>query len=126
MDREPKPDPDNPDNYLPNGAAAKAALDKAILASCWGKFAQRLSDKTDVIEVPAQYTSQQCHKCGHTEARNRESQAVFRCQKCGNTGHADVHAGMNIHERAFGAVTTRRRTGGLRAADVSAANQQAA
>jgi len=123
---KPKPDPDNPGNYLPNGAAAKSALNKAILASCWGKFAERLSHKTDVIEVPAKYTSQQCHVCGHIDKRNRESQAEFRCVKCGNSGHADVHAAMNIDERAFGQLDTCRRTGGLRATETSAANQQAA
>lgn len=123
---KPQPDPDNPGDYLPNGATAKAALNKAILSSCWGKFAERLSDKTDVFEVPARFTSQQCHCCGHIDARNRESQAEFRCVACGNSGHADVHAAMNIHDRAFGAVTTCRRTGGLRATATAAANQQAA
>lgn len=123
---KPQPDPDNPGGFLPNGATAKAALNKAILASCWGKFAERLSDKTDVFEVPAQFTSQQCHSCGHIDARNRESQAEFRCVACGNSGHADVHAAMNIHDRAFGTVTTCRRTGGLRATATAAANQQAA
>lgn len=123
---KPKPDPDNPGNYLPNGASAKAALNKAILASCWGKFAERLSHKTDVIEVSARYTSQQCHSCGHIDERNRESQAEFCCVNCGNSGHADVHAAMNIDERAFGELTTCRRTGGLRATETSAANQQAA
>ena len=123
---KPKPDPDSPGNYLPNGAAAKAALNKAILASCWGTFAERLSDKTDVIEVPARYTSQQCHSCGHIDEQNRKSQAEFRCVACGNSGHADVHAAMNIDESAFGKLVTCRRTGGLRATETSAANQQAA
>lgn len=68
-------------------------MNKAILASCWGTFAERLSDKTDVVEVPAKFTSQQCHSCGHIDARNRESQAELRCVACGNSGHADVHAG---------------------------------
>ena len=107
---KPKPDPDSPGNYLPNGAAAKAALNKAILASCWGKFAERLSDETDVIEVPAYNTSQRCHSWCHIDKRNRESQAEFRCGECGNSGHADVHAAMNIYELAFGELETCRRT----------------
>ena len=123
---KPKPDPESPGNYLPNGAAAKAALNRAILASCWGKFAERLSDKTDVIEVPARNTSRRCHSCGHTDKRNRESQAEFRCRACGNSGHADVHAAMNIHDLAFGELDTCRRTGGLRATATAAANRQAA
>lgn len=123
---KPKPDPDNHGQFLPNGATAKAALNTAILASCWGKFAERLSDKTDVYEVPARYTSQQCHACGHIDARNRESQAEFRCQRCGNSGHADVHAAMNIHDRAFGQITNRRGTLGLRTTATADVNPQAA
>lgn len=34
---KPKPDPDKPAAFLPNGARAKAALNRAILASCWGR-----------------------------------------------------------------------------------------
>lgn len=33
---EPRPDPDNPGQFLPNGAAAKAALNKSILDAGWG------------------------------------------------------------------------------------------
>lgn len=113
---QPKPDPDNPGAFLPNGRSAKAALNRLILGSCWGKFGQRLKDKTDVIEVNPRFTSQQCHACGHTDARNRENQATFRCVKCGNTGHADVHAGMNIDERGFGSgIQQRPGTQGVRA-----------
>ncbi|BBY54038.1 transposase [Mycobacterium koreense] len=98
---KPQPNPDNPGDYLPNGASAKAKLNKAIYASCWSRFATRLADKTDVIEVNPRFTSQQCHHCGHIDARNRESQAKFRCVRCGNSGHADVHAAMNIRDRAL-------------------------
>jgi transposase len=42
---KPKPDPDQPGAFLPNGARAKAALNKAILASCWGRFLDRLEHK---------------------------------------------------------------------------------
>jgi putative transposase len=35
---KPKPDPETPGAFLPNGARAKAALNKAILASVWGRF----------------------------------------------------------------------------------------
>lgn len=36
---KPKPDPDNPGQYLPNGATAKARLNKGTYANCWGLFA---------------------------------------------------------------------------------------
>jgi len=106
----PKPDPENTGVFLPNGAKAKAALNKAIHASCWGKFAKRLHDKADhtpagaktlVVEVPARYTSQRCHHCGHTAPENRKSQAEFRCVDCGHKANADTNAAENILSRAI-------------------------
>lgn len=96
----PKPDPNNDGAYLPNGAAAKSGLARAIQASQWGKFAQRLSDKMNVVKVPAAFTSQCCHECGHIAKENRESQAVFLCQRCGHTANADVNAAKNIRDVA--------------------------
>ena len=49
--------------------------------------------------VPACYTSQRCHVCGHTERGNRLSQGVFRCLKCGHTDNADLNASKNILDR---------------------------
>ena len=49
--------------------------------------------------VPAHYTSQRCHVCGHTERGNRLSQGVFRCLKCGHTDNADLNASKNILDR---------------------------
>ena len=46
--------------------------------------------------VPPQYTSQKCSECGHIEADNRPSQAVFHCQACGNTENADTNGAKNI------------------------------
>ena len=46
--------------------------------------------------VPAAYTSQRCHQCGHTATENRENQAVFRCVRCGHTANADTNAALNI------------------------------
>ncbi|MBS2993585.1 transposase [Rhodococcus erythropolis] len=98
---KPKPDPDRPGAFLPNGGRAKSGLNHAILSSCWGKFAQRLDHKMSVIVVSAAYTSQQCSNCGHTCPDNRDSQAVFRCQGCGFEHHADTNAAINIRDRAF-------------------------
>jgi putative transposase len=38
----PAPDPNNPGQYLPNGAAAKSGLNKAILSKGWYRFEQAL------------------------------------------------------------------------------------
>lgn len=103
---KPKPDPANPGTYLPNGAAAKAALNRLILASWWGEFARRLTDKTPpgaVVFVDARYTSQACPRCHQVAKENRKSQAVFRCVNpaCGYAAHADTNAAENILTRGL-------------------------
>ena len=114
---KPKPDPAKPGQYLHNGAKAKAGLDRSILSNCWGRVMIRLQDKMDanggrLVIVPAAYTSQTCHKCGHVAKENRESQAVFHCVKCGYEANADVNAAENILSRALS------QTGGGTASDV--------
>jgi len=107
---KPKPDPDNPGQYLPNGAAAKAGLNKGIYANCWGMFARRLGHKmkasgATLVEVSARYSSQECRKCGHTAKENRQSQAVFLCVACGHGDHADHNAAEIVLARARPAPT---------------------
>jgi putative transposase len=99
-----KPDPDRPGQFLPNGARAKAALNKAIHASCWTQFATRLEHKSLVVTVPARYSSQECRQCRHITADNRKSQAVFACVVCGHTNHADTNAALNVLHRGQAAL----------------------
>lgn len=107
----PKPDPERDGHWLPNGQAAKRGLNREISASCWGLLSQRLRDKNEiVVEVPAAFTSQRCNACGHTERRNRKSQACFRCIECGHTGDADINAARNIRDIAFRHVASGRGT----------------
>lgn len=106
MVKRPAPKPDEHGGYSPNGAAAKSGLSRAIHASLWGTFAQRLTDKMDVHHVPAKYTSQRCHECGHTSPENRESQARFQCTMCGHTANADTNAAKNIRDLALHSVRT--------------------
>lgn len=103
---KPRPDPNRTGHYLPNGAKAKAGLDRSILGNCWGRISKRLQDKMGanggrLAIVPAAYTSQACHKCGHVAKGNRESQAVFHCVKCGYQANADTNAAKNILGRAL-------------------------
>lgn len=107
---KPKPDPDNLDHFLRNGAAAKAGLNQSIHANCWGLIARRLEQKTSssgtrLVVVPAQYSSQQCRKCGHISPENRKSQAEFQCKSCGHADHADANAAAVILARAMPAPT---------------------
>ncbi|GAA4483856.1 hypothetical protein GCM10023191_006140 [Actinoallomurus oryzae] len=86
---------------------AKAGLNRAIHAAGWGHLVTRLEQKAPgrVKKTVPAYTSQICHACGHCAAKNRESQAVFRCRACGHVDHADVNAAKNI--AAGRAVTAR-------------------
>ena len=56
---------------------AKLGLNKAMPASAGGKLEQCLSYKTQVVKVPAAYTSQTCSECGYR-------------------ANADVNAALNI------------------------------
>lgn len=78
----------------------KAGLNKAILDQGWYEFGRQLEYKLrwlggTFIKVPAQYTSQKCSCCGHTEAQNRKAQK-FVCLSCGTELHADINAAKNI------------------------------
>lgn len=98
----PKPDPDNPGQHLPNGAAAKAGLNKSILDSAWGLFISLIDDKAEcagrqVVKVNPANTSRTCHACGHLDpaARDRKHYACTN-PDCGWTGDADTNAAHNI------------------------------
>lgn len=95
-------DPDAPGRFLSNGAARKSGLNRAILGKGWYRFEQALTTAsrytgTQVMKVPAAFTSQRCSACGHVDPKSRESQAVFRCTSCSTPAqHADVNAAKNI------------------------------
>ena len=95
---KPKPDPEKPGAFLPNGARAKAGLNRAILAQGWGLLARRIEDKAlgRVEKVRAAYTSLRCSACGWIDKDSRESQAGFVCTSCGFTCNADTNASINI------------------------------
>ncbi len=67
----------------------------------FGQLRQFISYKARLSGVPIAlvdpaYTSQRCSACGHTERRNRKSQAEFCCVVCGHTAHADCNAAVTI------------------------------
>ncbi|WLQ38141.1 transposase [Streptomyces castrisilvae] len=97
----PKPDPDKPGNSLPNGAAAKAGLNRSISDAGWGVFLTILTAKAesagrDVIAVDPRNTSRTCPECGHVAAENRPTQEKFHCVSCGHQAHADIVGASNV------------------------------
>lgn len=101
MTRRPKPRATEDGSFKPNGAAAKAGLNKSINDAGWGIFLSILCGKAEsagrtVIAVNPRHTSQTCAQCGHVAAGNRVSQAKFRCLGCGHEANADVNAAVNI------------------------------
>jgi putative transposase len=97
----PVPDPDNPGQFLPNGARAKTGLNRSISDAGWGQFVSILRAKAEEagrtwIEVDPRHTSDGCEKCGYASAENRVTQAEFECQRCAHRARADEHAARNI------------------------------
>lgn len=77
----PKPDPEEPGTFLPNGAAAKAGLNKSIADAGWGVWvfltilhAKAESAGREVIAVNPRNTSRTCPECGHTAKESRPTQ----------------------------------------------------
>ncbi|MFF2212147.1 RNA-guided endonuclease InsQ/TnpB family protein [Streptomyces antibioticus] len=101
----PRADPDTPGGFLPNGAAAKAGLNRSILDAGWAQFLGILANKAEsagrrTIPVDARNTSRTCPGCGHVAKENRLTQARFRCTACRFTANADHVGATNILNRA--------------------------
>lgn len=101
MIRRPRPKREPNGSYQPNGAAAKAGLNKSILDAGWGVFLRILAYKAEcagrkLILVDPRNTSRTCPICGHQDVRNRTRESFA----CGHTDHADRVAALNIAARA--------------------------
>lgn len=88
--------------------AQKRGLNQSILNKGWYGLETALRSAarytgTQVIVVPAAYTSQTCSApdCGRVDAASRESQAQFVCTACGFAEHADVNAACNVKHRTL-------------------------
>lgn len=115
------------------GGTRKCGLNRVVHGAAIGRVQEMLGYKTKaagtkLVEVPAQYTSQRCHQCGHIARENRESQAAFSCLECGHTSNADTNAALNIlwlHTDNQGAGLARRveqaSDGGVRVSGPAAA-----
>jgi putative transposase len=104
MTRRPaaRPDPGNPGAFLPNMAAARAGLSKAILDAGWAQFATILTAKAAsagrrVVFVNPAGTSLTCHLCGRECTRPRQDTVI--CPAHGMID-ADLNGARNIATRA--------------------------
>jgi putative transposase len=100
MTRRPTPRPNDEGGHDPNGAAAKAGLNRSILDAGWGILDRMLAYKAEeagrqLIRIDPRHTSQRCAECGTIDRESRVN-AAFRCQSCGHTDHADINAARNI------------------------------
>ncbi|MDQ2903290.1 MAG: transposase [Chloroflexota bacterium] len=102
LTRAPKPKQDEATGqYLPNGAAAKAGLNKSILDAGWATFTERVSVKAasagcTVVFVDPFKTSQKCSGCGKEGPHKDLAERVHRCPHCGLVLDRDINAAINI------------------------------
>jgi len=100
MTHRPKPKHDEATGkYLPNGAAAKAGLNKSILDAGWHQFQQYCTYKAEsagrsVLFVSPNYTSQICSGCGQVVKKDL-SERWHSCE-CGTELDRDHNAAINI------------------------------
>ena len=95
-----KLDPNNEGQFLPNGASAKAGLNKSISDASWSMFRFVLTGKAEranrlIVAVNPAYTSQMCSGCGNI-VRKPLSQRWHDCPHCGLSLDRDTNAAINI------------------------------
>ncbi|HEY6409422.1 MAG TPA: transposase [Ktedonobacteraceae bacterium] len=100
MSRRPKPKQDaETGEYLPNGASAKAGLNKSIHDAGWRQFVQHCQNKAEeagsrVLLVSPKYTSQMCSGCGAISAKELDER--WHSCSCGTELDRDHNAAKNI------------------------------
>jgi putative transposase len=113
MSKRPKPKQEEATgHYLPNGASAKAGLNKSILDAGWGQFQQICESKaacagSRVLFVCPKYTSQRCSDCGAMVQKALEER-WHECS-CGCSLDRDHNAARNILRLGLQALETEAR-----------------
>ena len=101
MSKSPAPKQDTETGeYIPNGASAKAGLNKSILDAAWSQFRSILTSKAEsacreVVAVRPAYTSQQCSGCDYTAPKTLKER-WHHCPMCGASLDRDTNAAINI------------------------------
>jgi len=99
LTKAPAPKQDEQGTYLPNGARAKAGLNKSILDAGWSMFIEMIHFKAasagrTVVLVNPFMTSQRCSGCG-TVVKKDLSERWHSCA-CGAELDRDTNAAINI------------------------------
>ncbi len=103
--KRPKPKQDEATGqYLPNGVAAKAGLNKSIADAGWSQFVQLCTYKAawagrTLVQVDPKYTSQICSGCGAVVKKDL-SERWHSCE-CGCELDRDTNAAINILHAAY-------------------------
>jgi putative transposase len=100
-----KPKKDESGQYIKNGQAAKSGLSRSIADAAWYGLDQKIKQqslKQGKLNIPVEphHTSQECPKCHHIDASNRDGEK-FICLNCGHVDDADNNAGTNIAVKAI-------------------------
>ncbi|HZU66338.1 MAG TPA: transposase [Ktedonobacteraceae bacterium] len=99
--KRPKAKQDEQGKYLPNGASAKAGLNKSILDAGWGMFQHMVAYKAacagrTMLKVNPYKTSQICSSCLQECPHKELDERVHICVHCGVVLDRDTNAAINI------------------------------
>lgn len=90
---KPKPDPDNPGAFLPNGATAKTGLNRALADAGLGEMFRQLDYKTrwygsHLVKADRWFpSSKMCSGCGAVKTKLHLWERVYSEPRCGEQGH---------------------------------------
>jgi putative transposase len=89
-------------NMIKKLGSWKSSFNRLMTMISMYKFRQKLQYKAKIagkycVAVNPAYTSQMCSACGNLDKRNRKSQSIFECTRCGMSANADYNAAINIH-----------------------------
>jgi putative transposase len=87
---------------------AKTGLNRSILSMAWGKANRMLDYKcllkgSELLKVPAAFSSQTCAVCGRVAHGSRPSRDWFQCVGCGHRAPADTNAAQVLLRRGLAA-----------------------
>lgn len=103
---EPKPDPERPGAFLPNGASRKRGLARSLASASLGEFFRQLEYKcawrgVALLKVGRwEPSSKRCSCCGEINTDLTLADRRWQCPACGAELHRDINAAVNIAARA--------------------------